>query len=119
MCCDSTLGYAEQEGFRCGTAHDFPVFDLRSRRQLRLREQPLLAMDVTFAQYQGCSPVQTLERLCGLRDEVQRFGGDFTLLWHNSSLNTYFWADFRPVLQAFIQGFIKRSGINSALQNHP
>ena len=99
---DSTLGYPEQEGFRCGICHDFPVFDIHQRKRLRLREKPLLAMDVTLAQYQRYTPSQAEAKLAQLRHTVEKYGGDFTLLWHNSSWNTPFWEDWKPVFQTFI-----------------
>lgn len=100
--CDSTLGYAEEPGFRCGTCHEFPVFHFLSRKVLPLREKPLFAMDVTFARYRGDTPEQALKILAGLRQEVQKHRGEFTLLWHNSSLNDYFWRPWRRVYESFI-----------------
>ena len=94
---DSTLGYPEAEGFRCGICHDFPVFDTIQRKMLNLREKPLIAMDVTLAQYRHYSPEQAAERLFQLRREVEKHGGDFTLLWHNSSWNSPFWEDWKVV----------------------
>lgn len=99
---DSTLGYPEQEGFRCGICHDFPVFDIHHRKRMQLREKPLLAMDVTLAQYQKYTPSQAQAKLAQLRHTVEKYGGDFTLLWHNSSWNTPFWEDWKPVFQTFI-----------------
>lgn len=94
---NSSLGYPEAEGFRCGICHDFPVFDSIERKMLNLREQPLVAMDVTLAQYRAYSPEQASERLMQLRREVEKHGGDFSLLWHNSSWNTPFWEDWKAV----------------------
>lgn len=102
MAWDSTLGYPEAEGFRCGICCDFPVFDFLNRRMLHLREKPLLAMDVTLALYRQYTPETALERLLALRRQVERHRGEFVLLWHNSSWNTYFWAPWRAVFNAFV-----------------
>jgi hypothetical protein len=99
---DSTLGYAEAEGFRCGICHDFPVFDFLARRALPLREKPLVAMDVTLAQYRRYTPAQALERLARLRHEVEKHGGDFTILWHNSSWHTPTWESWQGVFERII-----------------
>ncbi len=99
---DCTLGYPEAEGFRCGICHDFPVFDTMQRKMLNLREQPLIAMDVTLAQYRHYTPEQAYEHLVGLRNEVEKHGGDFTLLWHNSSWNAPLWEAWKEVLEAII-----------------
>ncbi len=99
---DSTLGYPEAEGFRCGICHDYPVFDTQQRKMLQLREKPLLAMDVTLAQYRRYTPEQASERLAELRKTLERHGGDFTLLWHNSSWNTPQWEAWKNVFHSFI-----------------
>lgn len=98
---DSTLGYPEAEGFRCGICCDFPVFNFRTRQMLPLREKPLIAMDVTLAHYQGYTPEQALERLRVLWNATEQHGGEFVLLWHNSSWNDYFWKDWHIALEAF------------------
>jgi len=99
---DSTLGYPEAEGFRCGMCRDFPVFNFLTRKALPLREKPLLAMDVTLANYRRYSPEQALEKLIQLRKQVDKHGGEFVLLWHNSSWNTFFWKDWRVVYDTFV-----------------
>ncbi|MBL7776018.1 MAG: polysaccharide deacetylase family protein, partial [Saprospiraceae bacterium] len=100
---DSTLGYPEQSGFRCGMCQSFPVFNFLTRKELPLREQPLMAMEATLAQYNRYTPGQALERLQALRREVERHGGEFSLLWHNSSWNTYFWAPWQRVFLEFLK----------------
>ncbi len=83
---DATLGFADHAGFRCGTCHEFPVFNLRTRKMLRLRERPLIAMDTTLEKYMALSPREILEKICYLSGVCRRYGGSLTLLWHNTSL---------------------------------
>lgn len=91
MVYDSTLGYADHAGFRCGTSHDFPLFDLEGRRELNVIERPLIAMDGTvlsekymgFTGLAGCNVYLNL-----LRERCYQFEGCFNLLWHNSSLDS-------------------------------
>lgn len=45
MSYDSTLGYADRPGFRCGTCFDFPAFDPVQKRILNLRIRPLIVME--------------------------------------------------------------------------
>ena len=85
---DSTLGYSDHAGFRCGTCYDFPVFDLQTREQLRLREHPLIAMEVTLTGYMGLSWVASLQKIMELDATCRRYQGEFTLLWHNNMLVT-------------------------------
>lgn len=100
---DSTLGYPEAEGFRCGICHDFPVFNFLTRKTLPLREKPLLAMDVTLARYRQYTPEQAYNRLQQLRRQTEKHGGEFVLLWHNSSWNTYFWASWQEAYREFVK----------------
>ncbi|MFN8223553.1 MAG: polysaccharide deacetylase family protein [Gaiellales bacterium] len=85
---DSSLAFAEAPGFRCGTTRPFPVFDLDARRQLRLVEQPLIAMEGSFLdpQYLGLPPDEAAARMLELARMCKRYGGRFTLLWHNTAL---------------------------------
>jgi len=86
---DTTLGFAEHVGFRCGTCHEFPVFNLRTRKALRLRERPLIVMDTTLLapEYMDLRPEQALEWIERLSNTCRRVGGTFTLLWHNTNLS--------------------------------
>jgi hypothetical protein len=84
---DST-GFADLAGFRFGTCHEFPTFDLKDRRPLRLRERPLIAMDRTLFRYMDLAPGAAFQAVMGLARECRRYHGTLTLLWHNSSLPT-------------------------------
>jgi len=85
---DSTLGFPEFIGFRCGTSHEYPCFNLVSRSQLKLRERPLIAMDTTLYSYMKLGRRDLIDATVGLAKICKRFGGEFTLLWHNSNLLT-------------------------------
>lgn len=97
---DSSLGYSEAEGFRCGICVSYPVFNFLTRQQLQLREQPLLAMEVTLALYRKYTPDQAIDSLRQLKAEVRKHHGEFVVLWHNSSLNTYLWAGWERVYES-------------------
>lgn len=88
---DSSVGYPEVTGFRCGACLPFPVYDVYHRTILPLYEQPLLFMEVTPAIYQGKTPESAREEMRRLRAQVRAHNGEFVVLWHNSSLNTFFW----------------------------
>ena len=84
---DSTLGYAEEPGFRCGTCHPFPVFDLTRRVVLPLWEHPLIVMDVSLQPRSlQRGPVESvLGQVGGMISACRRVGGEFVLLWHNNN----------------------------------
>jgi hypothetical protein len=100
---DSTMGYAETAGFRCGVCFDFPVFNTETRTVLKLREKPLIAMDVTLALYNNLSPAVGFDKLLALKREVEKHRGTFVLLWHNSSLRDYFWKPWEEVYRSILK----------------
>ena len=88
---DSTLGFADHAGFRCGTCYPFPVFDLETRKELPIVERPLIAMEcsVMAGQYMGLGTSEkALQTFIDLRERCRKFSGEFVFLWHNSSLVT-------------------------------
>ncbi len=86
MAYDSSLGFPDEAGFRCGVCCEYPVFDLLARRRLRLRERPLVIMEMSLIHRPAASAAQTQEAFALLRERCRMFDGDLTLLWHNSSL---------------------------------
>lgn len=86
---DSTLGYADHPGFRCGTCFEYPSFDTKKNTMRRLRIRPLIAMECTVIASRylglGCSQM-ALDKLSSLKDACRSVGGSFTLLWHNTQL---------------------------------
>jgi hypothetical protein len=89
---DFTLGYAEREGFRCGTCHPFKLYDIANDRPLQVTEHPLIAMDGTFQQYQEYTPQEALQKIRQLQQTCESVEGDFILLWHN----TFVWREYTP-----------------------
>jgi hypothetical protein len=85
---DSTVGFADRIGFRLGTCHEFPTFQVRERRPLRLRERPLIVMDRTVFDYMRLSPEDAREAVLEVARECRRAAGTLTVLWHNSTLPT-------------------------------
>ncbi len=91
MTYDSTLGYADRPGFRCGTCFEYPAFDPVEGRALTLRIRPLVVMEETILEplYMGLgSGEAALHKFSELKDRCQAVNGCFTLLWHNSMFDT-------------------------------
>lgn len=84
---DSTLGFAEHEGFRNSYCHPFRIFDFKNNCTLPYWEIPLNVMDSTLFFYRKLSLSEAMTATEKIRDEVIRFNGVFTLLWHNSYFN--------------------------------
>jgi len=81
---DSTMAYADNVGFRCGTCYTFPVFDILQRKECKLLEKPLTAMEATLYNYMGLSFAEVCATLQNLKQNVQKYKGEFVFLWHNS-----------------------------------
>ena len=90
MSYDSTLGYADRPGFRCGTCFEYPAFNPVSQERISLRIRPLIAMESTFIEggYMSLSNTEISILLKRLKNLCSSVGGTFTLLWHNSSLTS-------------------------------
>ena len=82
---DSTLGFADEPGFRAGIAQPFRPWDFDREEPLRLVEIPLAAMDVTLAEerYLNLSAREAATRLGALVDWAAEHGGGFSVIWHS------------------------------------
>tara|TARA_R110001583_G_scaffold58103_1_gene173439 strand:+ start:12394 stop:13689 length:1296 start_codon:yes stop_codon:yes gene_type:complete len=81
---DSSLGYADKNGFRCGTGDEFSLFDFRRREMLRLKERPLVVMDVTLFSLGEVGEMTT--EVLNLMGVCRKYKMKFTVLFHNSSM---------------------------------
>lgn len=84
---DSTLGFPDRAGFRCGTSHEYSAFDPVERKQMSLRLRPLVVMECTIIapRYMGLGYSEAAyETVFKLKDRCRKYGGGFSLLWHNS-----------------------------------
>ena len=83
---DSTLGFADEVGFRRGTAHPFRVWDARANAGVGdasdLWEAPLAAMDTALFTHLGLDAEAAGRRLDAVFDAARRGGGVAVLLWH-------------------------------------
>lgn len=97
---DFTMGYADQPGFRAGTARSFRFFDLEKNTQTDYRIFPFVYMDGTFHEYLGLSIEESKSVVAGLANEVKRHGGNFCFIWHNETIGeTRKWKGWSELLQ--------------------
>ncbi len=83
---DCSVAYADAVGFRTGTCHEYPTFDLTAGAPLRLRERPFQIMDVTLFGYMGLSGAEAMRTATGIADQCRRYRGSLGVLWHNDSV---------------------------------
>ncbi|MBD1399355.1 polysaccharide deacetylase family protein [Pelovirga terrestris] len=83
---DSTLGFAEREGFRAGFCSPFKPFDLQQRQTVDMLEIPMAIMDGTFRDYQHLQPAEAEVRIKAMIDHVADIHGTIVFNWHNTFL---------------------------------
>jgi len=83
---DTTLGYADHAGFRCGTCHSYSGYDLINQKPLDIQIEPLIVMDCTLFDYMKLDYDQAYEVAIDLKRKCQKMKGQFNILWHNSYL---------------------------------
>ena len=92
MTYDSSLGYADLPGFRCGTCFEYPAFDIVGGRLLSLRIRPLIVMEATIlaAHYLGLgtSP-KGRAKFEQFKQTCRAVNGTYTLLWHNCQFEKF------------------------------
>jgi hypothetical protein len=96
---DSTLGFADQIGFRAGTSFPFRPWNIEQNRELNLIEIPLIVMDCTPVKYMKLSRAEGLARVKSCIKRIAAVGGVFTLLWHNLPL-------MEPEYQGWYEGIL-------------
>jgi len=80
---DATLGFADRNGFRLGSADTVPAWDAGSATALAIDEVPLMWMDRALSKYQGVEdPDRWVDDALALADACQAVDGLWVGLWH-------------------------------------
>ncbi len=101
---DYTLGYAEYPGFRCGTCHPFPLYDLQNDKATNCIEHPLIVMDGTLFDYMHLSLQDCKAVIQKHYNSCMAVEGDFVILWHNHLLRR----KYRPLYEQLYVPFIQQ-----------
>ena len=80
---DSSLGFAEHEGFRHGTCLPFQLYDSVRDVPLPIWEFPLLVMESALFNRRMLSGEEAWEATERLLHTIRSMGGVATVLWHN------------------------------------
>jgi peptidoglycan/xylan/chitin deacetylase (PgdA/CDA1 family) len=110
---DSTLGFADQPGFRAGIAQPFRPWDLDREQPLRLVEIPLAAMDVTLAEerYLNLSARDAAAHLGALVDWAAEHGGGFSVIWHSEQWDSAAHPGWDRLYRRFMEYVRARGGV--------
>ncbi|MET4105254.1 hypothetical protein [Hymenobacter sp. UYP22] len=86
---DSTLGFAEHYGFRNSYCLPFQPFIFQRGEAADFLEIPLNVMDATLhhPRYLQLAPEEVMPALTPMLQEIERFGGVATVLWHNENFD--------------------------------
>ena len=103
---DTSLAFAEHEGFRCGTALPFRPFDVARDRPLRLVELPLAVMDNTLQnpKYRALPAADGERASRDLLARVAAVGGGVSILWHNNRFDRRTAEGYDDVYFALVDG---------------
>jgi peptidoglycan/xylan/chitin deacetylase (PgdA/CDA1 family) len=82
---DTTLGYGDCPGYRCGISYPFGIFDLQDGKELNITEIPLVIMDGGLGVTEGISADEAWSGVERFLRWADRFRGVCTVLWHNTS----------------------------------
>ncbi len=94
---DSTLGYSAREGFRCGTGNVFTVFDVKQRKQLHLKEMPLIIMDNTLHVNRKLSIQESKRIIRQYINTGRKYNMPITLLFHNLIDDAIDWKNWKQL----------------------
>ena len=98
---DSTLGFAETIGFRRGSCFPFYLYNFQNNTISNVLEIPLIVMDASLAgqNYMNLNPKRAFLAIKPIIDEVLKFEGVFSILWHNTFFSQYKYTGWSAVLE--------------------
>ncbi len=97
---DYSMGFAQDFGFRLGTARTVQWFDLDRNEVTELELHPFVYMDGTLNEYLELSPGESKQVIRDLYTQVKRYGGDFCFIWHNETIGDYGkWKHWKEVFE--------------------
>ncbi len=107
---DSSLGYQDLIGFRCGTGFEYRLYHFEEERASRFLETPMVVMDIGLLG-EAENDIQMAETILFDFLNENRFFTKITFNFHNSSFDEvmYDGDKFRKLYQELIDWFSKRN----------
>lgn len=84
---DFSMAYPDMPGFRMGTTRPFNWINPHTKQVTQLKIHPLLLMDVSLSnpEYLNLNESEAYQVCLQLIQEVEKYGGEINLLWHNNA----------------------------------
>jgi hypothetical protein len=106
---DYSLGFAEFPGFKVGTVRPHRWYNLIEDQVTTLVLHPFSYMDGSLLEYQKLNPDEAKKAIKDLYDEVKHYGGEFSFIWHNSTIGDYGkWKGWKSVFDFTIHLYTKK-----------
>lgn len=90
---DSTLGFNNRSGFRCGTAMPFKWYDLENSTELDLIQMPLILADHQMGEDHWLFPEKLYNQAIEYTESIKQVGGVLSLLTHDLYFSDFFQPD--------------------------
>lgn len=84
---DTSLAFAEHDGYRNSYCYPFRPYDFEADQMMPIWEIPLIMMEVSVLNYRQASFKELQQAVNHYIQEARKFGGLFSLLWHNCRIN--------------------------------
>jgi len=101
---DCTLSFAEHDGYRNSYCYPFKPYDFEKDQMLDIWEIPLIMMEVSVLNYRKANLEEFRQSVLQHIKEAKKFGGLFSLLWHNCRLMN----EEYPGIEEFYPGLLKQ-----------
>jgi hypothetical protein len=109
---DSSLGFADRPGARCGLSFPFAPWAAREGRPSTFLELPLVLMDATLAErrYMGLSARAARKEIDKALDHLAAVGGGAAVLWHNDRFDPVLGRGWDGAYEHLLDGIARRGG---------
>jgi peptidoglycan/xylan/chitin deacetylase (PgdA/CDA1 family) len=98
---DSSLGFMTDGGFRAGICHPYPLFNIISRKQLKIKQVPIVVMEQALAKAYNTKE-SFRNKIIELKETVQKYSGTFVVLWHNNNFHVDEWEGYKAIYENLV-----------------
>lgn len=111
---DSSLGFAEQEGYRNQFSYPYYPYNHEEDRPFTFLELPLVIMDTTLYGYRHLTAQAAWESVERLLRQAQASRGCITLLWHNPSFSEVERPSYRQVYLEVLRWIAEHNALGAS-----